>query len=307
MYKDNDLAAAPTRAEAQATSSRTAIDPRRLSETPERPDKISSTPIEDVQARGDTRGIKLDAAGVAGVRYPAMAIDPQGVARPTVVDLEMSVAVPAESKGTHMSRFLQILRENEQPLGPTSVVDTLRTVQERLESAEARVVMDFTMFLEREAPVSKAKGMADVDCGFVANIDGEEIDLVQKVAVTVTSLCPCSKEISEYGAHNQRGTLTVEIRTRKDDHGVPVTVPTGEIIDAAEESASCRIYPVLKRPDERWVTMEAYENPVFVEDMVRGVASRLIQDERITWFKVHARNFESIHGHDAFASTTWSR
>lgn len=332
MYKDSDLASAPPSTDAQATFSRRSTDsssttaaaapsngasaltdsrkpgdPRTLSETSERPDKITSAPIEDVQGRGDSRGIRLECAGVTGVRYPAMAIDPTGVARPTIVNLEMSVSVPAESKGTHMSRFIEIVQNDERALNPDGMVRILKTMQSRLKANEARLVVSFPMFMEREAPVTKSKGMIDIDCGFIGTIEGDDVDLVQKVVVTVTSLCPCSKEISEYGAHNQRGALTVEVKTRRDENGQPITMPTGELIFAAEESASCRIYPVLKRPDERWITMEAYENPVFVEDMVRGVAERLMQDDRVESFKVHARNFESIHGHDAFASTSWSR
>ncbi len=320
MYKESDLASVPERTEAQAPFSRRVLDssdsaadprlpedPKRRSEGPERPDKITSAPIEDVQGRGDTRGIRLECAGVTDVRYPAMAVDPGGTPRPTIVNLEMSVSVPAESKGTHMSRFIEIVQNDERALNPEGMVRILKTMQSRLKANEARLAVDFPMFMEREAPVTKSKGMIDIGCGFVGTIEGETIDLVQKVVVTVTSLCPCSKEISEYGAHNQRGALTLEVKTRKDADGQPITMPTGELIFAAEESASCRIYPVLKRPDERWITMEAYENPVFVEDMVRGVAERLMQDDRIESFKVHARNFESIHGHDAFASTSWSR
>ena len=288
-------------------SGRPAHDPRRLSEGTDRHDKVTAAPIEDVQGRGDARGIPLDRAGVTGVRYPATAIDPDGVERSTIVNLEMSVAVPADSKGTHMSRFIEIVQADERALDPAGMVRILRAMQERLDATEARLAVEFPLFMEREAPVTKSKGMIDVDCGFVGEIDGDAIDLVQKVVVTVTSLCPCSKEISDYGAHNQRGALTVEVRTRKGEDGMPITIPTGELIFAAEESASCRIYPVLKRPDERWITMEAYENPVFVEDRVRGVAERLKGDERVESFTVHARNFESIHGHDAFASTSWSR
>ena len=206
-----------------------------------------------------------------------------------------------------MSRFIEIVQADDRQLGPDAVLRMLREMQSRLHAAEARLVLEYPMFMEREAPVSKSKGMIDIDCGFVGLIVGDDIDLVQKAVVTVTSLCPCSKEISDYGAHNQRGAVTVEVRTRKDADGTPVTLPMGDLIFAAEESASCRIYPVLKRPDERWITMEAYENPVFVEDMVRGVAERLQADERIVSFRVHARNFESIHGHDAFAETSWSR
>ncbi len=307
MFKDSDLAAVPTSANAQVDLPSPAVDPRRLSEGTQRPDKSSPAPLEDVQARGDTRGIVLQRAGVTDVRYPATAIDPDGIERSTIVNLEMSVAVPADSKGTHMSRFIEIVQADERALSPESVVAMLREMQSRLEAQEARLAIDFPMFMEREAPVTKSKGMIDVGCSYVGMIDGDAIDLVQKVVVTVTSLCPCSKEISDYGAHNQRGALTVEVRTTKDADGLPVTLPIGELIYAAEESASCRIYPVLKRPDERWITMEAYENPVFVEDMVRGVATRLQADERVQSFRVHARNFESIHGHDAFAETSWSR
>ena len=310
MYKDSDLVSVPNGMDAKAirASRNGAIDPKRLSESAtHRPAKTTSQPLEDVQGRGDVRGIRLERAGVTDVRYPATAIDPDGIERPTIVNLEMSVAVPPDSKGTHMSRFIEIVQADDRGLEPTAVVRMLRTMQERLEASEARPALEFPLFMEREAPVTKSKGMVDVDCGFVGTIDGDDVDLVQKVVVTVTSLCPCSKEISDYGAHNQRGAVTVEVRTRKGEDGTPVTIPTGELIFAAEESASCRIYPVLKRPDERWITMEAYENPVFVEDMVRGVAERLMADERVESFRVHARNFESIHGHDAFAETSWSR
>ncbi len=307
MFKDSDLVDVPARVSTQASRSVPMSDPRRLSESADRPEKTPVGPLEDVQGRGDVRGIRLDCAGVTDVRYPATAIDPDGVERSTIVKMEMSVVVPPESKGTHMSRFIEIVQADDRQLGPEAVLRMLREMQGRLEAAEAKLVLEYPMFMEREAPVSKSKGMIDIDCGFVGLIDGDDIDLVQKAVVTVTSLCPCSKEISDYGAHNQRGAVTVEVRTRKDADGTPVTIPMGDLIFAAEESASCRIYPVLKRPDERWITMEAYENPVFVEDMVRGVAERLQADERIVSFRVHARNFESIHGHDAFAETSWSR
>jgi len=307
MFKDSDLVDVPGRVNAPAARPVPMNDPRRLSESAQRPEKSPVGPLEDVQGRGDSRGIRLECAGVTDVRYPATALDPEGVERSTIVNLEMSVAVPPESKGTHMSRFIEIVQADERRLGPEAVLRMLRTMQERLDAREARLVLDFRLTMEREAPVTKSKGMIDIECGFVGLIDGDDIDLVQKAVVTVTSLCPCSKEISDYGAHNQRGAVTVEVRTRKGEDGTPVTLPMGDLIFAAEESASCRIYPVLKRPDERWITMEAYENPVFVEDMVRGVAERLQADERVVSFRVHARNFESIHGHDAFAETSWSR
>ena len=269
--------------------------------------KFDHQGIPDVQGRGDVRGIPLQRAGVTGLRYPATAVDPDGVERPTIVELEMSVEVPAESKGTHMSRFVQLVQDDERRLDADSLVDAARRMRELLDAKTGRIQVNFPLFFERAAPVSGEKGLVDVECGLTAELTEDGLDLVERVGVTVTSLCPCSKEISDYGAHNQRGILTVEVRTHTDGDGAPVTIPVGELIHAAEESASCRVYPVLKRPDERWVTMEAYENPVFVEDMVRGTAERLMADERVRWFRVHARNLESIHGHDAFAETEWTR
>ena len=285
----------PTR-QAQPTSERRARDP-----------KLEHRGIPDVQGRGDTRGIPLQRAGVTGLRYPATAIDPKGVERPTIASLELSVSVPAESKGTHMSRFVQLIQEDSRQMSADSVVSVARRMRDLLDAESGRIEVRFPLFFERAAPVSGAKGMVDVGCGLTVELHGDTLDLVERVEVTVTSLCPCSKEISDYGAHNQRGILTVEVRTTRGADGQPQTIPVGELIDAAEDSASCRVYPVLKRPDERWVTMEAYENPVFVEDMVRGVAQRLMEDERVAWFHVHARNLESIHGHDAFAETEWRR
>lgn len=269
--------------------------------------KVVHRGIPDVQGRGDTRGIPLQRAGVTGLRYPATALDPSGVERPTIAVLELSVSVPAESKGTHMSRFVQLVQEDTRRLCPGSLVEVARRMRTLLDAEAGRIDVRFPLFFERAAPVTGATGMVDVGCGITVELDAERLDLALRVEVTVTSLCPCSKEISDYGAHNQRGVITLEVRTARGADGEPTAIPIGELIEAAEESASCRVYPVLKRPDERWVTMEAYENPVFVEDMVRGVAERLMRDERVVWFRAHAQNLESIHGHDAFAETEWSR
>jgi GTP cyclohydrolase I len=269
--------------------------------------KLDFKGIPDVQGRGDTRGIPLQRAGVTGLRYPATAIDPEGVERPTIAELELSVSVPAESKGTHMSRFVQLVQEDSRRMCAASLVRIAREMRELLDADSGRIAVRVPLFFERAAPVSGARGLVDVGCGLTVELHGDRLDLVERVEVTVTSLCPCSKEISEYGAHNQRGIITIEVRAARDASDAPLPIPVGDLIHAAEESASCRVYPVLKRPDERWVTMEAYENPVFVEDMVRGVAARLMADERVAWFRVHARNLESIHGHDAFAETEWSR
>ena len=269
--------------------------------------KLDSRGIPDVQSRGDSRGIALQRAGVTGLRYPATVLDPDGIERPTIAVLEMSVAVPAESKGTHMSRFVQLIQQDARQLSAASLMGVARGMRQRLEAKTGRIDVRFPLFFERAAPVSGEVGLVDVECGLTVDVSETGVDLLESVAVTVTSLCPCSKEISDYGAHNQRGILTLEVRPTRGPDGEPLSIPVGELIEAAEESASCRVYPVLKRPDERWVTMQAYENPVFVEDMVRGVSQRLMADERVTSFRVHARNLESIHGHDAFAETEWSR
>lgn len=297
-----DPAGPPSAGPAHAAPTR-GVAPGRRARDP----KLDHRGIPDVQGRGDSRGIPLQRAGVTGLRYPATALDPAGVERPTIATLELSVGVPAEAKGTHMSRFVQLVQDDSRRMGAASLVRVAREMRELLDAEEGRIDVRYPLFFERAAPVSGAKGMVDVGCGLTVELRGDRLDLVERVEVTVTSLCPCSKEISDYGAHNQRGIITVEVRTVCDAEGAPVAIPVGELIEAAERSASCRVYPVLKRPDERWVTMEAYENPVFVEDMVRGVAKRLMEDTRVAWLRVHARNLESIHGHDAFAETSWAR
>ena len=167
--------------------------------------------------------------------------------------------------------------------------------------------MEFPYFLERCAPVSGARSLMDYECAFTGEINGTTSDFVLTVRIPVTSLCPCSKAISEYGAHNQRGHVTVEIRSRPGQGSTPELVWIEELVAVAETSASAPLYPLLKREDERHVTMQAYDNPAFVEDIVREVAIRLQNDERIVWFRVHALNQESIHNHNAFAQIAWFR
>jgi GTP cyclohydrolase I len=206
-----------------------------------------------------------------------------------------------------MSRFIEVLNKHRGEVTMRTVPAILADLRKRLDAEKAQITVEFPYFLERTAPVSGARSLMEYDCVFQAEIDGGEEDFVLSVRVPVTSLCPCSKAISSYGAHNQRGYLTIEVRTGKNEAKEPGFVWIEELVEVAEHSASAPVYPLLKREDERHVTMQAYDNPVFVEDMVRNVAVMLKTDARIAWFRVHALNHESIHNHGAFARIEWRR
>lgn len=257
--------------------------------------------LEDVQGRPDTRGIALDQVGVRGLRHPVVVWDRAQAKQDTIAEIAMSVDLPAHVKGTHLSRFLEVLGEHAGEITMRTIPTLLAAVRERLEAGRARIAVNFPYFLDRAAPVTGARSLMDYDCAFVAEADATATTFTLTVAVPVTSVCPCSKAISDYGAHNQRGVITVSVRTRDDDAGEAQLVWIEELVAVAEGAASAPVYPLLKRPDERYVTMLAYDNPVFVEDMVRGVASALRADPRIAWFRVEAANDESIHNHAAFA------
>ncbi|WP_005032479.1 GTP cyclohydrolase FolE2 [Holophaga foetida] len=256
----------------------------------------------DVQSRKDHRGIALDHVGVAGLRYPIVVLDQAHGKQKTVAEITMSVNLPHHFKGTHMSRFVEVLNHYHGEITIRTLPKLLHTLRSKLNAESARVKLTFPYFLERKAPQSHAGGLMDFECQFVGEMRGETLDFILGVKVPVTSLCPCSKEISDYGAHNQRGILFIEVRTTLEESGQPRMIWIEELIAVAESSASSPVYPVLKRPDERHVTMQAYDNPVFVEDMARNAAVQLQQDPRIAWFRIHAENFESIHNHSAFAS-----
>ena len=266
-----------------------------------------SARIDDVQSRRDSRGVSLDEAGISDLSYPIVVRDRAYGNQHTIARLSMSVGLPHDFKGTHMSRFIEVLEEHRGEMTMRTLPVILRALRQRLDADTARIEVSFPYFLERYAPVTAARGLMDYHCTFVGVSDAEHEDFVLGVRLPVTSVCPCSKEISDYGAHNQRGYLTIDVRMVGRPSDAPTWVWIEEIIDIAEASASCPVYPLLKRPDERYVTMRAFDNPVFVEDMVRNVAVRLKNDSRIAWFRVHARNEESIHNHSAFASTTWRR
>ncbi len=263
--------------------------------------------LEDVQNHGDDRQVAIDQVGVCDLRYPIMVLDRRLEKQQTIACLSLSVSLPHHFKGTHMSRFIEVLERHRGEVTVRTVPAILTELRTRLDAEQAQVTVDFPYFLERTAPVSGAKSLMEYDCSFKASLDGGKNDFVLSVRVPVTSLCPCSKAISDYGAHNQRGYVTMEIRTEQRDSNETELVWIEELVEVAEQSASAPIYPLLKREDERHVTMQAYENPVFVEDIVRNVAIRLKADPRVAWFQVHAVNQESIHNHGAFARIEWRR
>lgn len=251
------------------------------------------TPLADIQSTPDARNIAIDKVGVRGVKYPIVVLDRANERQHTIGDFTLTVHLPHEFKGTHMSRFLEILGEQHREVSVHGIPTLLAKLKERLHSEASHLEVTFPFFMEKAAPVTGKTGMMPYTCGFIAESNGSE-DFILLVQAPVTTLCPCSKEISARGAHNQRGIVTARVRTR--GH-----VWFEEIIELIEASASCALYPVLKRPDEKWVTERAFDNPRFVEDMVREVALRFDSDERFRWYAIEVENEESIHAHNAYA------
>lgn len=254
------------------------------------PEKIS---LPDEQSRADTRNIAITRVGVRGVKYPIQ-LDTGTTKLATVAELEMTVGLPASVKGTHMSRFLEILEANTEALNQSTFRRLTDRMLERLEATDGTITLKTTYFASKTAPVSKVASLLDYQLTLEAVANNGETDLFMEVVVPVTSLCPCSKNISDYGAHNQRSHIT--IRALVDD-----TVGIDDLIRAAEESASCELWGLLKRPDEKYVTERAYDNPKFVEDLVRDVAIRLNNLQGVSQYRVESENFESIHNHSAVA------
>jgi GTP cyclohydrolase I len=219
----------------------------------------------------------------------------------TIGTFTISAAVPHDQKGTHMSRLVETVNDHVGELTLHTLPAVMADLRRRVGSDAVHLEVNFPYFLERTAPVSGARGLMDYQCAFIAESVGADEDFRVRVTTPVTSVCPCSKAISDYGAHNQRGDVTVEVRSHRNALGEFEVIWIEEMIELSERSASAPVYPVLKRPDERHVTMLAYDNPVFVEDMARNVATQLDADRRIAWYSVQIVNRESIHNHDAFA------
>ena len=257
--------------------------------------------MKDVQNSGDERGIAIDQVGVCDLMYPITVLDRENQKQQCAATLSLSVSLPHHFKGTHMSRFLEVLAEHQGEFTMRTVPSILHDLKKRLDAETAHIEVSFPYFLQRKAPVSGLSAPMDYHCTFVGESNGKSDDFLLRVRVPIGTLCPCSKEISDYGAHNQRGYLTISLRTRKLDDGAWDFLWIEEIVDIAEKSGSVPIYPLLKRTDERHVTMQAYDNPVFVEDVVRNAATQLKADPRVSWFEVRAVNHESIHNHSAFA------
>jgi len=262
--------------------------------------------MKDLQSAPDAREVALDHVGVRDLRCPIVVLDQNSGTQSTVATVSMSVDLPHHFRGTHMSRFIEVLERHRGELTMRTLPALLADLRARLQAERARVEVRFPYFLQRTAPVSRSVALMDYECWFVGEMTGAGHDFMLGVEVPVTSLCPCSKAISDYGAHNQRGHVVVEIRSARTGQP-PAIVWIEEIIEIAERSASAPVYPLLKRVDERHVTMQAYDNPRFVEDIVRDVSVSLRADARITWYRVEATNQESIHNHNAYASAAWSR
>jgi GTP cyclohydrolase I len=251
--------------------------------------------MKDIQNHKDWRNIDIDQVGVKGIRYPITVLDKNLGEQQTVAEINMYVNLPRYYKGTHMSRFVEILNEHSRRISLQNFSGILEEMKTRLNAESAHMEITFPYFISKPAPITGIEGLMEYRCSFKGALNHSQgTDLVLTINVPISTLCPCSKEISQFGAHNQRGEVRLQVRFRK-------FVWIEDLIKLVEESASSDVYSVLKREDEKFVTEKAYMNPMFVEDVVREIALKLNQDANITWFAVETENFESIHNHNAYA------
>ena len=249
----------------------------------------------DIQKQPGLTDIDIDKVGICDVTYPIEVLDKNSEKQSTTALINMYVDLPRQFKGTHMSRFIEVLNQYRGEITVRNMGEILREIARTLEAKSAHMELAFKYFVEKEAPVSKSKSLMGYDCRFIgAYSEGDGEDFVLEIKVPVMNLCPCSKEISQTAAHNQRSEVTVQLRFSD-------FVWIEDVIDLVERSASSDLYALLKRPDEKYVSEHAYENPRFVEDIVRIIAKELVHDEKVTWFSVTSKNFESIHNHNAYA------
>jgi len=260
---------------------------------PATPHPAAPSQIEDVQGRPDVRQLPINRVGIKDIRHPIKVKDRSAGEQHTVATFAMYVQLPHNFKGTHMSRFVEILH-HEREISVESFGRLLAEMTERLNATSGHIEMTFTYFVMKKAPVSRVESLMDYQASLIGEAHNGQIQLWVRVVVPVTSLCPCSKKISDYGAHNQRSHITIRAKLR--EH-----LWIEDLIDIAEQEASCEVYGILKRPDEKYVTERAYDNPKFVEDIIRDVAGRLNTEERISAYVVETENFESIHNHSAYA------
>ncbi len=250
--------------------------------------------LKDTQSEPDDRHLAIDRVGVKGLRYPVKVRDKHHAEQNTIATVQLTVDLPHHFKGTHMSRFIEVLSAHGPVIHVQNIRQILEKLTERLESSCAHLDFEFPFFLEKLAPVSGSPGLLDYTARFNATLENGRMDFVVTTVVPVTTLCPCSKAISSAGAHNQRGEVTFAVRCAK-----PMWIE--DMIRVVEDSASSELYSLLKRVDEKAVTERAYANPVFVEDLVRNVAQRCEADSNVLWYRIEAENFESIHNHNAYA------
>jgi GTP cyclohydrolase I len=250
--------------------------------------------LVDTQNQPDHREVAIDRVGVTNLRFPVQVRDKAHSSQNTVATVSLTVDLPHHFKGTHMSRFIEVLNEHGSVIHVDNIKVILQHLQKRLNSKQAHVNFEFPFFIEKRAPITGAVGLVDYSVKLTATATHDDRDFVVTVVVPVTTLCPCSKAISRYGAHNQRSQVTFAVRFNK-----PIWIE--DLIQMAESAASSELYSLLKRPDEKAVTERAYEHPVFVEDLVRNIAVMANQDTRIDWYRVEAENYESIHNHNAYA------
>ncbi len=250
--------------------------------------------IPDIQNSKDTRHIPIDKVGIKDIQHPIVVGDRSGGEQHTVARFNMYVNLPDNFKGTHMSRFVEILNQHEYEITVKSFKKMIEEMTNLLDAESGHIEMTFPYFMNKTAPISGVESLMDYEVSFIGKIKDNKPTASVKVVVPVTSLCPCSKNIADYGAHNQRSHITVSVRTRD-------FIWIEELIEAVEKVASCELYGLLKRPDEKYVTERAYDNPKFVEDIVRDVAIEFNKDDRIAAYTVESENFESIHNHSAYA------
>lgn len=254
--------------------------------------------MKDIQNQHDDRNIPINKVGIKHIRYPITVLDKVNGYQHTVATINMYVNLPHTCKGTHMSRFVEMLHEFRPEISLKKFSVILAQMKNYLNAASAHIEVAFPYFIEKKAPVSQSPGLMDYSCRIIGTSDSSgKVDLVSELVVPVSSVCPCSKEISDEGAHNQRGEVRLSTRFKK-------FIWIEDMIRLVEECASCELYSVLKRVDEKHVTEKAFRHPKFVEDIVRDIAARLRKDSNITWFCVSAENFESIHHHNAYACIT---
>ena len=248
----------------------------------------------DVQSQVDHRNIPIDKVGVKNIRYPITVLDRANGRQQTVASINMYVNLPHDHKGTHMSRFIELLSEYSNNIDIRNLADILEEMKGRLSAESAHVEITFPYFIKKAAPVSGAESLMEYSVTYLGSLNGQGMDLMVSIAVPVTTLCPCSREISSEGAHNQRGMVSLSVRFNR-------FIWIEDLIRVVENSASSEVFSLLKRDDEKYVTECAYNNPMFVEDVVREVCQKLEADPNIVWFAVDSENFESIHNHSAYA------